>query len=63
MITANNKTQKNKSIESILLILLFAFGALGFMYVFGNSKKDTPENIVVTDEKPVSTIGDAANVN
>lgn len=63
MTTANNKTQKNTSIESILLILLFAFGALGFMYVFNNSKNDTPENIVITDERPVSTVDDAANVN
>ncbi len=63
MTTANNKTQKNTSIESILLILLFAFGALGFMYAFNGSKNDTPENIVITDERPVSTVEDAANVN
>jgi len=63
MQTTNNQTRKNKSVETILLIILFAIGALGFLYTFNNSKANRGENIVVTEQsEPISTIEDASNV-
>jgi len=63
MKTTNNQTRNNKSVETILLIILFAIGALGFLYTFSNSKANEGENIVVTEQsEPISTIEDPSNV-
>ncbi len=43
----NYTPQKNKrSIEGILLALLFIFGMLGFIYAFSNKDKSKPEKVV-----------------
>ena len=64
MTTANNKSQKNPPVESILLIILFAFGILGFMYTLSaNSNKDKTEEVMMMKDKPVSTKEDIEHVN
>ena len=63
MQTANNQTRKNRSIETLLLIILFAIGALGFLYTFGNAGENKGEPVVGTEQsEPISTIEDASNV-
>lgn len=63
MQTTDNQTRKNKSTETILLIILFAIGTLGFMYTFSNSKAKKSENVVVTEQsEPLSTAKDPSNV-
>lgn len=64
MTTANNKSQKNPPVESILLIILFAFGILGFMYTFSaNNNKDKTEEVMMMKDKPVSVKDAAESVN
>ncbi len=62
MTTTPTSTRKNKSVESILLILLFAFGLLGFIYVFNGSKQLAPDNAGIIQDAPVSNQSDAANM-
>lgn len=51
-----NNNNNKRSIEGILLALLFIFGMLGFMYAFSNKDKAKPEKVV-----NVQTIKDSEN--
>lgn len=44
------KTQK-KSIETILLLLIFVFGAIGFWYAFNHRDQAKPEKVVLEQHR------------
>lgn len=46
MNTNHATPEKKKSIEGILLVLLFIFGMVGFIYAFSNKDKAKAEKVV-----------------
>lgn len=58
----NYTTNSNKrSIEGILLMLLFIFGMLGFIYAFSNKDKAKPAKVVTVQSAQQDK--NAANFN
>lgn len=48
---ANHTTpEKKRSLEGILLALLFVFGMLGFIYAFSNKDKAKEEKVVTVQK-------------